>query len=224
LPERTFDWFIALALWLSWWYLFCFSKAIDNVAFCKLLYKPSSLGITGKPLARLAAFQHNRSQCVAIENVFSSDSSFVRFRYYKILNNLTPLNPTDYFKLHNQLIYTWEPSPITDCWNSLPSVVHNIKSLPAFKSVLRNTDLSAFLRSSAFLFLILIVFMSTYYRTYCASASSFITFVLHFYYYLIVVYLNWRFIAKCSCRSVPLNVSAVYNIYTVLICQSAFNK
>jgi hypothetical protein len=91
-------------------------------------------------------------------------------QYYKILNNLTPLNPTYYFKLHYPFISARDPSPIIvkpirftnkvlsgsffyrhiDCWNSLPSVVRNIKSLPAFKSALCNIDLSAFLRGSAF--------------------------------------------------------------------------
>jgi hypothetical protein len=38
------------------------------------------------------------------------------------------------------------------CWNSLPSVVRNIKTLPAFKSALCSIDLSDFLRGSAFRF------------------------------------------------------------------------
>ena len=93
-------------------------------------------------------------------------------QYYKILNNLTPLNPADYFKLHYPLTSARDPSPIIvkpirysnkvlsgcfffrhiDCWNSLPSVVRNVKSLPAFKSALCNIDLSDFLRGSAFRF------------------------------------------------------------------------
>jgi hypothetical protein len=40
--------------------------------FSKLLAKLSSLGISGKLLAWLSAFLNNRSQCVAIENVYSS--------------------------------------------------------------------------------------------------------------------------------------------------------
>ena len=93
-------------------------------------------------------------------------------QYYKILNNLTPLNPADYFNLHYPLASARDPSPIIvkptlfsnkvlsgcffyrhiDCWNSLPSVVRNIKSLPAFKSALSNIDLSGFLRCSALRF------------------------------------------------------------------------
>ena len=91
-------------------------------------------------------------------------------QYYKILNNLTPLNPAVYFKLHYPPISARDPSPIIvkpirftnkvlsgcfffrqiDCWNSLPSIVRNVNSLPAFKSALFNIDLSAFLRGSAF--------------------------------------------------------------------------
>jgi len=37
-------------------------------------FKLSSLAITGKLMTWLAAFQQNRSQCVAIENVFSNVS------------------------------------------------------------------------------------------------------------------------------------------------------
>lgn len=93
-------------------------------------------------------------------------------QYYKILNNLTPLNPADYFNLHYPITSVRDPSPIIvkpirfsnkvlsdcffyrhiDCWNSLPSVVRNIKSLPVFKSALCNIDLSDFLRCSALCF------------------------------------------------------------------------
>jgi len=93
-------------------------------------------------------------------------------QYYKILNNLTPLNPAVYFNLHYPPTSARDPSPLIlkpirytnkvlsgcffyrhiDCWNSLPSVVRTIKSLTAFKSALCNIDLSDFLRGSAFRF------------------------------------------------------------------------
>ena len=93
-------------------------------------------------------------------------------QYYKILNDLTPLKPADYFRLHYPLTSARDPSPIIvkpirytnkvlsgcffyshiDCWNSLPSVVRNVKSLPAFKSAIFIIDLSDFLRGSAFRF------------------------------------------------------------------------
>ena len=66
LLECTFDWFVALAhsdtvdvIYID------FYNAFDSIVFSKLLVKLSSLGITGKLLAWLAAFLHNRSQCVA---------------------------------------------------------------------------------------------------------------------------------------------------------------
>ena len=78
LLECTFDWFVALAHSDSVDVIYIdFSKAFDSIVYSKLLFKLSSLGITGKLLAWLAAFLHNRSQCVAIENVFSSVSSVI---------------------------------------------------------------------------------------------------------------------------------------------------
>ena len=91
-------------------------------------------------------------------------------QYYKILNNLTPLNPADYFKLHFPLASVRDPSPIivkpsgftdhvlsgcffyrhTDCLNTMPSHVRNATSLASFKAALRTIDYSAFLRGSAF--------------------------------------------------------------------------
>jgi hypothetical protein len=92
-------------------------------------------------------------------------------RYYKILDNLTPLNAAVYFKLHYPLTSARHPSPIIvkpirntnkvlsgcffrhiDCCNNLPSDVRNIKSLPAFKSALCKIDLPDFLSGSALRF------------------------------------------------------------------------
>jgi len=78
LLECTFDWFVALAHSDSVDVIYIdFSKAFDSIVYSKLLFKLSSLGISGKLLAWLAAFLHNRSQCVAIENIFSSISSVI---------------------------------------------------------------------------------------------------------------------------------------------------
>jgi ribonuclease P/MRP protein subunit RPP40 len=78
LLECTFDWFVALAHSDSVDVIYIdFSKAFDSIVYSKLLFKLSSLGITGKLLAWLAAFLHNRNQCVAIENTFSSVSSVI---------------------------------------------------------------------------------------------------------------------------------------------------
>ena len=67
LLDCTFDWFVALAHSDSIDVIYIdFSKAFDSIVFSKLLVKVSSLGITGKLLAWLAAFLRSRSQCVAI--------------------------------------------------------------------------------------------------------------------------------------------------------------
>jgi hypothetical protein len=91
-------------------------------------------------------------------------------QYYKILNNLTPLNPVDYFIMHYPPTSARDPSPIIskpvrfnknvlsgcffyrqiDCWNSLSSNVRNSKTLSSFKSALSTLDLSAFLHCSAY--------------------------------------------------------------------------
>ena len=79
LLEYTFDWFVALVHSGSVDVIYIdFSKAFDSIVFSKLLFKLSSLGITGKLLAWLAAFLHNRNQCVAIENVYSNVSDVLR--------------------------------------------------------------------------------------------------------------------------------------------------
>jgi hypothetical protein len=89
--------------------------------------------------------------------------------YYKILNNLTPLNCNQYFKFHTPPFSsrTTQPSlqkPIKgsvklfssffyraiDCWNYLPPPVRTAQSLSKFKSLLSNTDLSMFLHGDAF--------------------------------------------------------------------------
>ena len=62
LLECTFDWFVALAHSDSVNVSYIdFSNAFDSKAFSKLLVKHSSLGVTGKLLAWLAAFLHYRS-------------------------------------------------------------------------------------------------------------------------------------------------------------------
>jgi len=71
----TFDWFIALPHSDSVDVIYIdLLKAFDSMVFSKLLFTLSSLGITVKLLAWLAAFLHIRSQCVTFKNVFSSVS------------------------------------------------------------------------------------------------------------------------------------------------------
>jgi low affinity Fe/Cu permease len=78
LLECTFDWFVALAHSDSVDVIYIdFSKAFNSIVHSELLFKLSSLGITGKLLAWLSVFLRNRSQCVVIENVFSSVSDVI---------------------------------------------------------------------------------------------------------------------------------------------------
>jgi Reverse transcriptase (RNA-dependent DNA polymerase) len=64
----TYDWFVALAHHDSVdLILIDFPKAFDSIVHSKLLFELSSIGLTGKLLAWLAACLHNRSQCVAID-------------------------------------------------------------------------------------------------------------------------------------------------------------
>ena len=49
-----------------------FSRAFDSLVFSKLLHIIKQYGITGKLIAWIANFITDRSQCVAISNVFSS--------------------------------------------------------------------------------------------------------------------------------------------------------
>lgn len=49
-----------------------FSRAFDSIVFSKLLIKLQQYGIAGKLLSWISAFLHNRTQCVVLENCFSS--------------------------------------------------------------------------------------------------------------------------------------------------------
>ena len=51
-----------------------FSKAFDSIVFSKLICKLKNCGISGNLLAWLTSFIHGRSQCVVLENCFSSVS------------------------------------------------------------------------------------------------------------------------------------------------------
>ena len=54
-----------------------FSKAFDSIVFSKLLTKIENCGITGKLLDWTSACVHNRTQCVVLQNCFSSVSDVV---------------------------------------------------------------------------------------------------------------------------------------------------
>ena len=51
--------------------------AFDSIVFSKLLFKLDKCGISGKLHAWLSSFLHGRSQCVVLENCFSSVSNII---------------------------------------------------------------------------------------------------------------------------------------------------
>ena len=85
--------------------------------------------------------------------------------YYKVLNNLSPLEPSNLFSFSNPiestrsvLPYLLKPRKASnkllsafscrqiDCWNFIPPSIRNITSLPSFKSALKKMDFTAHLR------------------------------------------------------------------------------
>lgn len=73
LLECTHDWVVSIGKHMCTDVVYIdFSRAFDSIVFSKLLAKIAALGINGKLLQWISAFLHNRQQCVAIENCFSS--------------------------------------------------------------------------------------------------------------------------------------------------------
>lgn len=94
---------------------------------------------------------------------------FDLIQYYKILHNLTCIEPSAYFHLHYPPSSSRNPAPFLrkssnfnqclqstfffrqlDCWNSLPLSVKQLPSLPSFKRRIKSIDFTKFLRGSAF--------------------------------------------------------------------------
>lgn len=88
--------------------------------------------------------------------------------YYKVLNRLTPFNPSEVFNIYSppsssrsELPYLLKPVHVTnqllsslfhrniDAWNALPAALRSLSSLPAFKRRLKQVDLTSFLKGSA---------------------------------------------------------------------------
>ena len=94
---------------------------------------------------------------------------FDLIQYYKIFNNMTSLNQSDYFTHHHPSSFSRKQESFlikpfnkpnylltsffyrsVDCWNSLPLSVKNSTSLHTFKTKLLTVDLSLYLIGSAF--------------------------------------------------------------------------
>ena len=75
LLESTHDWIVGLGSANNVDVVYIdFSKAFDSIVFSKLLFKLQNCGISGRLLSWLSSFIHGRSQCVVLENCFSSSS------------------------------------------------------------------------------------------------------------------------------------------------------
>ena len=91
---------------------------------------------------------------------------FDLIQYYKILHNLTCIEPTSYFQFHYPPSSSRNPAPFLqkssnfnhclessfffrqlDCWNALPLSVKQSTSLPAFKNHIKTHDFSKFLKA-----------------------------------------------------------------------------
>jgi len=89
--------------------------------------------------------------------------------YYKMLNGMSPLTPTDYFIIYNPITSTRSNMPSllkplhasskltssffyrsVDAWNHLPSNIKLLTSLHSFKVAIKHVDMSAFLKCSFF--------------------------------------------------------------------------
>jgi hypothetical protein len=76
LLECTQDWIVALSnhhcvdvIYID------FSRAFDSIVFTKQIAKLKNCDIDGKLLAWLTGFLHNHTQCVVLENCFSSEAT-----------------------------------------------------------------------------------------------------------------------------------------------------
>ena len=123
-----------------------------------------------KRIASLSSMSyHERLAALNLEPLELRRLRFDLVNYYKIINNISPIDPSNIFsfsntitstrsalphllkplKASNKLLSTFSCRQI-DCWNYLPPLTRNLTSLTSFKSALKNIDFSSFLKSSAF--------------------------------------------------------------------------
>lgn len=110
-----------------------------------------------------------RLRILRLESLEARRLHFDLIHYFKIFNNLTSTNQSDYFTFHHPSSITRKTEPFLikplnkpnylltsffyrsiDCWNYLPVSVKQSASLRVFKTKLLTVDLSHFLIGSAF--------------------------------------------------------------------------
>ena len=110
-----------------------------------------------------------RLSLIKLESLEIRRLRFDLIYYYKVLGNLTPLNPNDYFIIHrtnpasrSYPIYLLKPPKVTNklsssfffrntnVFNDLPHDLKSATSLASFKNGLNSVDFSKYLKGSAF--------------------------------------------------------------------------
>lgn len=94
---------------------------------------------------------------------------FDLINYFKVLNDMSPIVSTDHFLIHRPITSSRSSMPLlqkplrcnsklsssfffrqVDAWNSLPCALKSLPSLTSFKSAIKLTNLSTFLKGNAF--------------------------------------------------------------------------
>ena len=94
---------------------------------------------------------------------------FDLINYFKVLNDMSPIVSTDHFLIHRPITSSRSSMPLlqkplrcnsklsssfffrqVDAWNSLPCALKSLPSLTSFKSAIKLTNLSSFLKGNAF--------------------------------------------------------------------------
>ena len=126
-----------------------------------------------KRIPTLASLSYlERLDSLQLESLELRRLRFDLIYYFKILHNLTPHDPTDFFTFHNPPESSRQSSPILvrptkgsnsffstfsyraiTCYNTLSCDIKNQNSLASFKKMLSNVNLKPFLYGSCFTYL-----------------------------------------------------------------------
>ena len=114
-----------------------FSKAFDSVVHSKLIYKLQAFGINGLLLQWITAFLYGRSQCVVVENRFSSWSKVTSgipqgsvlgpMLFILFIDDISKIAVNGVFtKLYDGDLKLYTSLVSTDDCNNLQAVLHNL--------------------------------------------------------------------------------------------------